>query len=143
MRTPLDLKWSSLRTHLDTRRSSLRTPLDMRQSLLRSCLQCREGGRLGRATMSLLLQSLQIQILGRLLNQSVVRGNHFLYSHSIMVIHANTNCCTYLSCSSWEDTTFWGTCHQRQVNAILGNLVHMHYPGEVTWSDGTTSLATC
>jgi hypothetical protein len=59
-----------------------------------------------------------------------------------MVIHANTNCCTHLSCISWEDTTFWGTSHQRQVNAVLGNLVHMHYPGEVTWSDGTTSPAT-
>jgi hypothetical protein len=38
---------------------------------------------------------------------------------------------------------FQGTCHQRQVNAVLGNLVHMHYPGEVTQSDGTTSPATC
>jgi hypothetical protein len=33
--------------------------------------------------------------------------------------------------------------HQRQVNAILGNLVRMHYPGEVTRSDGTNSPATC
>jgi hypothetical protein len=60
-----------------------------------------------------------------------------------MVIHANTNYCTHLSCSSWEDTTFHGTGHQRQVNAILGNLIRMHYPGEVTRSDGTTSPATC
>jgi hypothetical protein len=49
-----------------------------------------------------------------------------------MVIHANTNYCTHLSYSSWEDTTFWSTCHQRQVNAVLGNLVRMHYLGEVT-----------
>jgi hypothetical protein len=27
-----------------------------------------------------------------------LRGNHFLYSQSIIIIHANTNCCTYLSC---------------------------------------------
>jgi hypothetical protein len=38
---------------------------------------------------------------------------------------------------------FQGTGHKRQVNAVLGNLVRMHYPGEVTRSDGTTSLATC
>jgi hypothetical protein len=60
-----------------------------------------------------------------------------------MVIYANTNCCTYLSYSSCEDTTFQGTGHQRQVNGVLGNLVRMHYPGEVTRSDGTTSPATC
>jgi hypothetical protein len=60
-----------------------------------------------------------------------------------MVLHANTNCSTHLSCSSWEDTTFQGTCHQRQVNDVLGNLVHMHYPDEVTWSDGTNSPTAC
>jgi hypothetical protein len=48
-----------------------------------------------------------------------------------------------LACSSWEDTTFWGTYHQRQVNAVLGNHIHMHYPGEVTRSDGTISPTTC
>jgi hypothetical protein len=48
-----------------------------------------------------------------------------------------------LACSSWDDTMFQGTGHKRQVNAVLGNLVRMHYPGEVTRSDGTTSLATC
>jgi hypothetical protein len=30
-----------------------------------------------------------------IINQSV-GGNHFLYSHSIMVIHANTNCYTHV-----------------------------------------------
>jgi hypothetical protein len=49
----------------------------------------------------------------------------------------------YLACSSWEDTTFRGTRHQRQVNVVLANLVRMHYPGEVTWSDDTISPATC
>jgi hypothetical protein len=38
---------------------------------------------------------------------------------------------------------FQGTCHQRQVNGVLGNLIRMHYPGEVIRSDGTTSPATC
>jgi hypothetical protein len=38
---------------------------------------------------------------------------------------------------------FWGTDHQRQVNAVLGILVRMHYSGEVTQSDGTTSPTTC
>jgi hypothetical protein len=38
---------------------------------------------------------------------------------------------------------FRGTSHQRQVNAILGNLVRMHYPGEVTQSDDTIPPATC
>jgi hypothetical protein len=106
-------------TSLDMRRSSLRTHLGR--------LRCREGGGLGRATTSLLFQSLQIQSLGRLLNQSV-RDNHFLYFQSIMVIHANTNCCTHLSYSSWEDITFRGTGHQRQVNVVLDNLIHVHYP---------------
>jgi hypothetical protein len=60
-----------------------------------------------------------------------------------MVSHANTNYSTHLSCSSWEDTTFQGIGPQRQVNIVLGNLVHMHYLGEVTQSDGTTSPTTC
>jgi hypothetical protein len=131
VRTPLDMRRSSLRTHLDTRWRSLSTRL-----------RCHESGRLGRATTSLLLRSLQIQNLDRLLNQSV-RGNHFLYFQPIMVILANSNNCTYLSYSSWEDTTFQGRGHQRQVNGILGNLIRMHYPGEVIQSDGTTSPATC
>jgi hypothetical protein len=29
------------------------------------------------------------------------------------------------------------------VNAVLGSLVRMHYPGEVTRSDGTISPAIC
>jgi hypothetical protein len=33
--------------------------------------------------------------------------------------------------------------HQRQDNGVLGNLICMHYPGEVTQSDDTTSPATC
>jgi hypothetical protein len=105
LRTPLDTRWSSLRTPLDTRQRSLRTPLDKRWRSLRTHLRCHKSGKLGRATTSLLLWSLQIQNLDRVLNQSV-RGNHFLYFQSIMVIYANTNCCTYLSYSSWVDTMF-------------------------------------
>jgi hypothetical protein len=142
VRTPLDMRRSSLRTPLDMRWSSLRTPLNTRWSSLSTRLRCCESGGLRRVTMSLLLRSLQIKNLYRLLNQSV-RGNHFLYFQSIMVIHANTNSCTYLSYSSWEDTTFQGTGHQRQVNGVVGNLVRMHYPGEVIRSDGTTSPTTC
>jgi hypothetical protein len=142
VRTPLDTRRSSLRTPLDTRWSSLRTPLDTRWRSLSTRLRCHESGGLGRSTTSLLLRSLQIQNLDRLLNQTV-RGNQFLYFQSIMVIHANTNSCTYLSYSSWEDTMFQGTCHQRQVNGVLGNLICMHYPSEVTRSDDTTSPATC
>jgi hypothetical protein len=40
-------------------------------------------------------------------------------------------------------TTFWVIGHQRQVNGVLGNRVRMHYPGEVTQSDGTSSPTTC
>jgi hypothetical protein len=130
-----------LSTHLDR----VRTSLDVSRSPLRARLgrlRCHEGGRLGRATMSLLLQSPQIQSLGRLLNQLVI-GNHFLYSQSIIVINANANCSTHLSCSSSEDTMFEGTCHKRQVIGVLGNLVHLHYPCEVTRSDGTSSPTTC
>jgi hypothetical protein len=60
-----------------------------------------------------------------------------------MVIHANTNCYTHFSYSSWEDTMFWGTCRKRRVNGVLGYLVCMHYPSEVIRSDGTSSFATC
>jgi hypothetical protein len=38
---------------------------------------------------------------------------------------------------------FQGTCHQWQVNGVLGNLVHMHYTGEVIRNNGTSSPATC
>jgi hypothetical protein len=48
-----------------------------------------------------------------------------------------------LACSLWDDTTFQGTGHKRQVNTVLGNLVRMHYPEEVTQSDGTISPTTC
>jgi hypothetical protein len=60
-----------------------------------------------------------------------------------MVINDNANYCTHLSCSSWEDTTFEGTSHKRQVNGVLGNHVCLHYLGEVTQSGGTSSPATC
>jgi hypothetical protein len=38
---------------------------------------------------------------------------------------------------------FQGIGHQMQVNGVLGNLMRMHYLGEVTRSDGTSSPATC
>jgi hypothetical protein len=38
---------------------------------------------------------------------------------------------------------FEGTCHKRQVNGVLDKLVRLHYPSEVTRSDGTSSPATC
>jgi hypothetical protein len=93
---------------LSTYLGQLRTSLHARRSTL--SLRCCEGGGLGRDTTPLILRSPQIQSLGWLLNLSVI-GNDFLYSQSIMVI--NANCCTHLSCSSWEDTTFNGTCHKR------------------------------
>jgi hypothetical protein len=71
-----------------------------------------------------------------------VIGDQILYSQSVMIISANANSFTNLSCSQWEDTTFEGTGHKRQANAVLGNLVRLHYPGEVTRSDGTCSPAT-
>jgi hypothetical protein len=69
-----------------------------------------------------------------------VIGNQFLYSQYVMVINAKANGFTHLSCSQWDDTTFEGTCHKRQVNAILGNLVHLYYPGEVTRSNAPALL---
>jgi hypothetical protein len=82
---------------LSTTLVQVMAPLDMRQSSLRTSLRCREGGRLGRDTTFLPIRSLQFQSLDRLLNQ-LVKGNHFLYSQSIMIIHTNTNRCTHLSC---------------------------------------------
>jgi hypothetical protein len=60
-----------------------------------------------------------------------------------MIINANANSFTHLSCSKREDTTFEDIGHKSQINVALGNLVHLHYPGEVTWSDDTRSPATC
>jgi hypothetical protein len=97
---------------LSTRLGQVRTSLDTSQSPVRTR---RQGGGLGRATTSLLLWSLQIQSLDRLLDQSVI-GKKILYCQSIMVINANTNGITHLSCSQLEDITFDGTCHKRQVN---------------------------
>jgi hypothetical protein len=37
-----------------------------------------------------------------------------------------------LSFSSWLDTSWDRRGHPRQVNQILGNLIHLHYPGLVT-----------
>jgi hypothetical protein len=71
-----------------------------------------------------------------------MRGNQILYSQSVMVINANANSFTYLSCSQWEDTTFGDTCYKRQVNVVLGNLMCLHYPGEVPQSTGASSAAT-
>jgi hypothetical protein len=65
-----------------------------------------------------------------------------LYSQSVMVINANANDFTHLSCSQWEDTTFDGTCHKMQVNAVLGNLVRLHYPDEVPQSSDVSSATT-
>jgi hypothetical protein len=128
---------------LSTHLGRVRTSLDANQSPLRiHPLRCRQGSGLGRATMSLLLRSPRIQSLDRLLDQLVI-GNQFLYSQSVMVINANANGFTHLSCSQWEDTTFEGTGHKRQVNVVLGNLVRLHYPDEVTWSDDTHSPTTC
>jgi hypothetical protein len=31
-------------------------------------------------------------------------------------------------------------CH---INTVLGNLMHLHYPGEVPWSGDASSTATC
>jgi hypothetical protein len=60
-----------------------------------------------------------------------------------MVINANANCCTHMTFISWEDTTFEGRSYKRQVNVVLGNLVHLHNSCEVTQSDGNNSPATC
>jgi hypothetical protein len=32
-------------------------------------------------------------------------------------------------CKTWIDDSFTGTGHNTQVNMVLGNLVHLHWPG--------------
>jgi hypothetical protein len=113
---------------LSTHLGRVRTCLDVSQSLLRTHpLRRHQSSGLGRATTSLLLRSQQIQSLDCLLDQSVI-GNQILYSQSIMVINANANDFTHLSYNQWDDTTLEETSHKRQVNAVLGNLMHLHYP---------------
>jgi hypothetical protein len=41
-----------------------------------------------------------------------------------------------LSFSSWLDTSFVGRGHHRQVNAVLGNLLRLHYPRVVVRGAG-------
>jgi hypothetical protein len=47
-----------------------------------------------------------------------------------------------LSFSSWLDTSFDKRGHHRQVNAILGNLLGLHYPGLVVRGAGRTTPVT-
>jgi hypothetical protein len=58
-----------------------------------------------------------------------------------MVMNVDANDFTHLSCRQWEDTMFESTCHKRQVNVVWGNLVCLHYPGEVTQSIDSRSRA--
>jgi peptidoglycan/xylan/chitin deacetylase (PgdA/CDA1 family) len=39
-------------------------------------------------------------------------------------------------CSTWSDEGWDGRGHQRQVNAVLGSLCRLHYPGLVTDKHG-------
>lgn len=39
-------------------------------------------------------------------------------------------------CRSWDDSTFDGTGHHRQVNYTLGTLCRLHYPGMVNLPSG-------
>ncbi|KAG2562165.1 hypothetical protein PVAP13_8KG331804 [Panicum virgatum] len=45
--------------------------------------------------------------------------------------------------SSWQDTGFDGRGHHRQVNAVLGNLCHLHNPGVVTNKHETLPCGSC
>jgi hypothetical protein len=47
-----------------------------------------------------------------------------------------------LSFSSWLDTSFDGRGHHRQVNAILGDLLRLHYSGVVVRGADRTAPAT-
>jgi hypothetical protein len=58
-----------------------------------------------------------------------------------MVTTGNANGFPHLSCRQWEDLSFDGTGHKRQVNGVFGNLVCLHYPGEVPHGGGEVSAA--
>jgi hypothetical protein len=47
-----------------------------------------------------------------------------------------------LSCSQWDDTSFDGRGHHRQVNQVLGNLCRLHNPGIVTDPKGVVVPCT-
>jgi hypothetical protein len=48
----------------------------------------------------------------------------------------------FSACRTWIDCSFTGTGHYRQVNMVLGNLVHLHWPGLVTLPSGKSVPAT-
>jgi hypothetical protein len=51
--------------------------------------------------------------------------------------------CFFLLCfSSWLDSSFDGRGHHRQVNAILGNLLRLHYPGVAVRGAGHSGPTT-
>jgi hypothetical protein len=45
-----------------------------------------------------------------------------------------------LSFNFWYDRSFDGTGHKRQVNAILGNLLRLYYPGVVAMGADRSAL---
>jgi hypothetical protein len=63
-----------------------------------------------------------------------------LYSLFDSIHDANFFC--LLSFSSRLDTSFDGRRHHRQVNAILGNLLRLHYPGVMARGAGPKAPAT-
>jgi hypothetical protein len=48
----------------------------------------------------------------------------------------------FLSCSQWDDMSFDGRGHHRQVNQVLGNLCRLHNPGIVTDPKGVVVPCT-
>jgi hypothetical protein len=60
-----------------------------------------------------------------------------------MVINAKANGFTHLTCSQWEETMFDSSCNKSQVNVVLGNLMCLHYPREVSRSGAKSSAGTC
>jgi hypothetical protein len=48
----------------------------------------------------------------------------------------------FLSCSQWDDTSFDGRGHHRQLNQVLGNLCRLHNPGIVTDPKGVVVPCT-
>jgi hypothetical protein len=56
-----------------------------------------------------------------------VIGKYIFDFFSFFILYMMLTFFCLLSSSSWLDTSFDGRGHHRQVNAILGNLLRLHY----------------
>jgi hypothetical protein len=73
-----------------------------------------------------------------------VIGKYIFDLFSFFILYMMLIFLCLLSFSSWLGTSFDGRGHHRQVNQVLGNLLHLHYPRIVMKGAGHSEpMITC